>query len=333
MPWKNPWYDPRLSHTLPGGFCNPEPDVQQPGSLGRWRRERKVQALPKAPAGGYDAFIARWWQLADITGEEDGVWWLGHATLLLRKSGRYILTDPVFSERASPLRFYGPRRKTPPALALIQLPSLDAVLISHNHYDHLDLASIRLICRGFPEVRFFVPAGLGTWFRYHGIRYVTELDWWESQRMGEFHFTAVPARHWSMRTFWDRNRSLWCGWVIEHQHLRFWFSGDSGYSGILHAIPERLGPINAAALPIGAYEPRWFMSAHHMAPDEAVTLWHHIGRPLTIPIHWGVFELADESLDQPPQALLAALREVGEDEVLFQPRRIGQFMPLPSHDE
>jgi L-ascorbate metabolism protein UlaG (beta-lactamase superfamily) len=328
MPWKNPWYDPQLAHHLPNGFCNIEPGRRQPGDLKRWRRMRREQGLPFPPDDGYPGFIARWWQYADICGNEDAVWWLGHATLLLRINGRYLLTDPVFSHRASPLRFWGPQRRTPLALVPDDLPQLDAVLISHNHYDHLDGASIRLLHRRFPHVAFLVPAGLGAWFRRRGIHQVVERDWWQNHELNGITLTAVPARHWSMRTPWDRNRSLWCGWVVEGASRRFWFSGDTGYSDLLLEIPRRLGALDGAAIPIGAYEPRWFMRDHHMGPQEAVELWRAIGRPLAIPIHWGVFELADESLDAPPRELRAALSAAGEQESTFRPLRIGQYLAM-----
>ncbi len=329
MPWKNPWYDPQLAHHLPDGFRNIEPGRRQPGDLKRWRKMRREQGLPRPPAEGYPGFIARWWQYAEIQGDSDAVWWLGHATLLLRLNGRYLLTDPVFSLRASPLRFWGPQRRTPLALKPDDLPHLDAVLISHNHYDHLDCASIRSLHRRFPNVVFFVPVGLGTWFRRRGIRRVVERDWWQSHELNGITLTAVPARHWSMRTPWDRNRSLWCGWVAESADRRFWFSGDTGYSELLLEIPQRLGVLDGAAIPVGAYEPRWFMRYHHMGPQDAVALWQAIGRPIAIPVHWGVFELADESLDAPPRELRAALSAAGEEEEAdFRPLRIGQYLTL-----
>jgi L-ascorbate metabolism protein UlaG (beta-lactamase superfamily) len=326
--WKNPWYKPDYSHHSPDGFHNVEPEEQKAGDVRRWRRERKASGAPKPPKEGYDAFLARWWQPARLDEQGDGVWWLGHATLLLRINDRYILTDPIFSQRASPLRFLGPRRYTPPALAPGRLPPVSAVVISHNHYDHLDAASIRFIHRHFPAVHFYVPLGLGRWFRRCGITNVTELDWWQSRRDDEFAFHAVPARHWSMRTLWDRNRSLWCGWVIESVRLRFWFIGDSADSDLLRQIPRRLGPLDGAAIPTGAFEPRWFMANHHMGPVEAVALWRDIGRPPSIPVHWGAFELADEALDRPPQLVNEAMSEEEVASALFCPRRIGEFMPL-----
>lgn len=328
MAWTNPWYDPSLAHHTPEGFCNPEPDLRQPGDLRRWQRERKAQGLPLPPAQGYPQFTAQWWQPADLGGSDDRVWWLGHACLMLRTGGKITLIDPALSSRASPLRFYGPQRKTPASLAIANLPRVDCVLISHNHYDHLDLPTIKTIIKRFPQTEFVVPLGLARWFRKRGARRVTELDWWQFTCIGGLRVHAVPARHWSMRTLWDRNRSLWCGWVVQYQSLNVWFSGDSGYTENLLEIPRRLGPFNLAALPVGAYAPEWFMHGQHMNPQQAVSLYGALGQPLTIPIHWGVFELADESLDAPPQALADALQAAGMDGERFAAWRIGESRGL-----
>lgn len=329
MVWKNPWYNSAMPHHRPDGFCNPAPQTREDGDVQRWRKNRRQQRLPYPPKEGYAAFQDSWWQPVDFNAQGDGVWWLGHASLLLRLSGQYLLTDPVFSRRASPLTFYGPERKTPSPITLSELPHLDAVLISHNHYDHLDKHTIMEISRRFPEAYYYVPLGLKPWFLRLGIKQVVELDWWESKLHSSLSICAVPARHWSMRTLWDRNRTLWCGWVIGHAGKRFWFSGDTGYSKQLLEIPERLGVRDAAAIPIGAYAPRWFMGDNHMAPEQAVLLWQKIGKPLAIPIHWGVFELGDESLDEPPQVLLDTLIAAGESLTRFAPVRIGAFISMP----
>lgn len=323
----NRYYDAAKAHHTPEGFRNPEPSQRQEGDLQRWQDERKRQGLPKPPQHGYAQFTERWWQPADLSGSDDSVWWLGHASMLLRLGGRYVLIDPVLSERASPLSFYGPKRRTPPPLAVGQLPAVDAVLISHNHYDHLDRRTVRQLARRFPRAEFIVPLGLKRWFRRYRLN-VYELDWWQSVSLGELTAYATPARHWSMRTLWDRNRSLWCGWVIHHPALRFYFSGDSGYSERLAEIGHRLGPFDMAALPIGAYAPRWFMQEQHMDPQQSVTLYRQLNQPRAIPIHWGVFELADESLDEPPHQLNLALSEAGLEQHQFHPLKIGERIAL-----
>ncbi|MDI3362167.1 MBL fold metallo-hydrolase [Lelliottia sp. V89_10] len=329
MVWKNPWYNPSLKHHTPDGFRNIDFTGHQPGDVERWRKERKAAGLPKPPSLGYHDFVHQWWQPAELNDlSEDGVWWLGHASVLLRLDGQYLLTDPVFSRRASPLPFVGPERKTPPVISVETLPRLDALVISHNHYDHLDSATVRRLLRRFPDLRVFVPLGLGDWFRRRGAKSIIELDWWQSAIFQGLAITAVPAQHWSMRTFWNRNRSLWCGWVFEGTTQRFWFSGDTGYSPQLLAIPERLGEITAAALPAGAYAPRWFMSAHHMDPQSAIALWQQMGMPRAFPIHWGVFELADESLDEPVLELTQALSNVAPINDNFRILKIGQYLSL-----
>jgi L-ascorbate metabolism protein UlaG (beta-lactamase superfamily) len=329
MVWRNPWFNPSLSHHTPNGFRNTLPVGHQPGDVQRWRKARKAAGLPQPPALGYDDFQRQWWQPAVLNdAAEDGVWWLGHASVLLRLDGRYVLTDPVFSKRASPLPFMGPARKTPPALTVATLPAIDALVISHNHYDHLDAQTVRRLLKRFPDLTIFVPLGLAQWFRRRGAKQVFELDWWQTVVFQGMTFTAVPAQHWSMRTPWNRNQSLWCGWVMEGQHRRFWFSGDTGYSPELLAIPERLGKIDAAALPAGAYAPRWFMSAHHMDPQSSVALWQQLGKPLAFPIHWGVFELADESLDEPVNELSLALKSNDPGNERFRIIKIGQYLSL-----
>ena len=328
MAWKNPWFDGSKPHHTPEGFRNLEPDLRQSGDLKRWRKERKEQGLPHPPKAGYPAFIEHWCHPADLSGEDDRVWWLGHAALLLRLNKHYILIDPALSKRASPFAFAGPQRKTPSPLDIHHLPRLDYVLISHNHYDHLDKPTVKRIARRFPQARFIVPLGLALWCHQHGLRHVHQLDWWQHIEFAGIRIDAVPARHWSMRTVYDRNRSLWCGWVIRTPTLRFWFSGDSGYSEKLPEIAKRLGPFNLAALPVGAYAPKWFMGGQHMDPDQSVSLWRAIGKPVTIPIHWGVFELADESLDEPPAELMRALQSAGEDNTRFSAWRIGESRGL-----
>lgn len=327
----NRYYDANKAHHTPQGFINPEPTLHKQGDLRRWQEERKKLGLPKPPQEGYEQFNQRWWQAADLGGNQDSVWWLGHASLLLRLGGRYVLIDPVLSPRASPVNFYGPKRKTPPPVTVQQLPAVDVVLISHNHYDHLDRCTIKELTKRFRQVTFVVPLGLKRWFSHYPAKRVVELDWWESLVLDDMTLHATPARHWSMRTPWDRNRSLWCGWVIHHPALRFYFSGDSGYSEKLVDIGTRLGPFDMAALPIGAYAPRWFMQEQHMDPQQSVRLYQQLNSPRVIPIHWGVFELADESLDEPPQQLSEALKAAGIEQHRFDPLKIGARIDLDTN--
>ncbi|URX62304.1 MBL fold metallo-hydrolase [Luteibacter anthropi] len=311
MPWINPFYDAALAHHTPEGFRNLEPETREPGGLKRWRRERKEQGVPKPPAEGYDAFTRRWFQPAEFSGVDDAAWWLGHATVLVRRGGLNVLTDPVLGQRAAPLSFAGPARRTPTPVGIAGLPRIDVVVISHNHYDHLDRASVHALARRFPEAVFLVPLGLKRWFDKERIGNVRELDWWASTEVRGSTFTFVPARHWSARTLWDRNRSLWGGWVMTQGDFRFWFAGDTGYSDKLAEIGRRLGAIDLAAIPIGAYAPRWFMQGQHVDPAQAVQLHREVGCRRSIAIHWGVFELADDQLDEPPRLLGDALADAG----------------------
>ncbi len=309
MAWRNPWFDPSLAHHTREGFRNLEPFTHAAGAYRRWRSERRARKLPHPPEGGYEAFGKRWWQRASFAGNGDAAWWLGHACVLLRVGELHVLTDPVLSQRASPLSFAGPRRRTPAPTSVAQLPHVDVVLISHNHYDHLDTQTVKQLAHRFPQALFLVPLGLAGWLRRRGVKNVRELDWWQWVEHGGARFTCVPAQHWSKRTLWDTNRSLWSGWVMRHPDLRFYFAGDTGYSPELARIGERLGPFDLAALPIGAYAPRWFMHGQHVDPAQAVQLHRELDCRRSLAIHWGVFELADDALDEPPRLLAEALRE------------------------
>jgi len=239
--------------------------------------------------------------------------WIGHATVLLQLKGKNILTDPHFSERASPFRWIGPRRVVKPGLDLGELPPIDAVLISHDHYDSLDTTTIKRLLRrdGGDTTVFFVPLRLSSWFRDLDVKRVIELDWWESHKQGDLRFVAVPAHHWSKRGIITRNRTLWAGWVIEAPDFRFYFSGDSGYQPIFKEIGQKYGPFDLAAIPIGAYEPQWFMKYYHLSPEEAVKVHLDVGSRKSVAIHWGTFVLSDEPLDEPPKKLRKAMEEKG----------------------
>jgi L-ascorbate metabolism protein UlaG (beta-lactamase superfamily) len=255
--------------------------------------------------------------------------WIGHATVLLQIGGRNILTDPHLSERASPVSFAGPRRRVPPGLTLEQLPHVDAVVISHNHYDHLDADTItQLAAQAGGPPQFYVPLGLRRWFNELGIATVTELDWWESREMAGVKIHCVPVQHWSQRTLADRNQALWGGWVIEHPALRFFFTGDTGYSQDFKDIERRFGRFDVAAIPIGAYEPRWFMAPFHVNPAEAVQIHLDLKARYSLGIHWGTFEMTDEPLDEPPVVLERELSRLGIAPERFIVLRHGQTWRL-----
>ncbi|MGH8445945.1 MAG: MBL fold metallo-hydrolase [Solimonas sp.] len=331
MAWRNPYFDPALAHHRENGFVNPDPTVAIGGDFLRWRRERREQGLPKPPAAGYAAFAAEWRKPADFGIADDGrprAWWLGHACVLLRLAGKWVLTDPVLFGRASPLSFAGPERKIPAAATVDALPPIDIVLVSHNHYDHLDRPTIRALARRAAregwQTEFVAPLGLAASLRAFGARRVQEYDWWRGGMHTGLDIGCVPAQHWSARTPWDRNRTLWCGWTVKGDGFCFYFAGDIGWWDGVAEIGARSGPIDLAAIPIGAYAPRWFMHGQHIDPAEAVRVHRAIGARHSLAIHWGVFELADDPLDEPPRLLRDALAEAGLGESDFWLLRQGQ---------
>lgn len=213
----------------------------------------------------------------------------------------------MWSNRASPVSFLGPARVAPPGVDFDSLPPIDLVLLSHDHYDHLDLGTVRRIVRHHPDAGWIVPLGVGAWLRKRGAKLIAELDWWQSVRVRELDITCTPAQHFSGRRPDNRDSTLWSGWVIRAGDRAVFFAGDSGRHPEFAAITAKLGPFEAAFLPIGAYDPRWFMGPVHMAPDESVSAYTDIAsenreRPCTfIAMHWGTFRLTDEPMDEPPR--------------------------------
>lgn len=265
----------------------------------RWHKERQI--MP--PEGGYEKFNDDWYQDADFSIAGDAVWWLGHATALIKINNKVIITDPIFSERASPVNFIGPKRRTPCASTINQLPQIDIVVISHNHYDHLDCKSMRQLIKRFPLVVIVVPLGLKKKIISWGAKSVIELGWWQSTNIDNILVCATPAKHWSRRFLFDTNKTLWCGWVIQSAQRTIYFVGDTGYSPVLAEIKKHFSYIDIALIPIGSYSPRWFMHNQHIDPEQALQLFNDIGCKRAIAIHWGTFELADDPLDEPPKLL------------------------------
>ncbi len=245
--------------------------------------------------------------------------WIGHATFLIQMDGVNILTDPHFSERASPVSWAGPKRYTSPGLSLEDLPVIDFVIISHNHYDHLDLESIQKIQtkQGQNPPMFYVPLGLKSWFKDIGIGNVKELDWWGQDTLKNISLHSVPIQHYSNRTPWNRNETLWTGWVMESGQGTIFFVGDTGYSKDFKDIGKRFGPIDLSLLPIGAYEPRRFMESIHVNPEEAVKIHQDVQSKHSIGMHWGTFSLTTEDMDEPPRLLKKALKQVNISEREF----------------
>jgi N-acyl-phosphatidylethanolamine-hydrolysing phospholipase D len=248
--------------------------------------------------------------------------WVGHSTFLIQVGGLNILTDPMWSDRASPVRFAGPKRWVKPAMAIEDLPPIDVVVLSHDHYDHLDAWSVRELARLHPEARWLAPLGLGRLLRRWGAQAVAEMDWWEELGMHGVLFAAVPAQHYSARRLFDRWKALWCGWVIAADNgKRVYFAGDTAYFPGFVEIGARYGPFDAALMPIGGYLPRDYMKYVHMTPEEAVRGFMELRaasgeasdrQPGFVPMHWGTFKLSDEAMDEPVARLEQAWREHGE---------------------
>jgi N-acyl-phosphatidylethanolamine-hydrolysing phospholipase D len=243
------------------------------------------------------------------------VTWIGHATVLIQHQGINVLTDPMFSPYASPVSFAGPKRVSNAALSLEQMPPVHAVVISHNHYDHLDIASIKQL--GDQPV-YFVPLGLRAWLEARGIApsQIREMDWWQEETIEisskTLRVTATPSQHFSGRGLFDRDKTLWASWSLGWSDFQAWFGGDTGYNTQqFKEIGARLGPFDLGIIPIGAYEPRWFMSTVHVNPAEALLIHRDIGARASMGIHWGAFVLAGEGVLTPPSALATARAALG----------------------
>lgn len=318
------------AHHTAGGFRNNHPGREpQATDLIRWAWNRLT-----GPAIRHDPAAVPW-QAVDTqrlrtTAGTPRVTWLGHATVLIEAGGQRVLTDPFLFERASPLAWLGPKRRTPLPLALADLPRIDAVLISHNHHDHLDVASLRALAAqpgGAPRV--LVPLGDAGWLRAAGLPGVEEMDWWQSLSLGTITLTFVPVQHWSQHFFERRrDRSLWGGFVLSTPGWQALFAGDTGYSPDFREIRRRLGAMDLALLPIGAYQPRWLTRRQHIDPAEALQIHRDLDATLSLGIHWGTLVLSDEPIQQPAQDLVSARAQAGVTEAEFPIWAIGETREL-----
>jgi L-ascorbate metabolism protein UlaG (beta-lactamase superfamily) len=311
-------------------FFNPEPTIRNtagkrfglltiirarlkrdPASWSEWPKHVDNKPYPK-PAGAVPPANV------DVT-------FIGHSSFLLRLAGQTILTDPVFSKRCSPVSFAGPSRVRAPGLAIAELPAIDLVLLSHNHYDHCDLASLRKLRRRFPQMRIVTTLGNAAYLARKRIPGATELDWWQSVQVGDTKITLTPARHFAARSLSDRNKTLWAGMMIAPASgPKIYFAGDTGYTKFFKDIAERLGPPDLALLPIGAYEPRWFMGPVHMNPADAVQAFSDLGARRAIGMHFGTFQLTAEPIDAPERDLQAAKTEAGMADEAFVTLDVGE---------
>jgi L-ascorbate metabolism protein UlaG (beta-lactamase superfamily) len=306
------------AHYARGAFQNLEPtDKLRPGSFGEMLRHQLLGEEQRVPAQPVP--IVRRTSADYATAPASGLraTWLGHASVLLELDGTRVLVDPVFSQRCSPFTFVGPQRFAALPIALADLPKVAVVVISHDHYDHLDMATVEaLAARG---ARFVVPLGIGAHLERWGVPAdrITDLDWYEHTTRDGLRFTATPARHYSGRGALDGDATLWASWVIASTRHRVFFSGDTGYSREFARIGEKLGPFDLTLIKIGASDPTW--DQIHMSPEDAVRTHRDVRGALMLPIHWGTFNLANHAWNDPPERLFSAARAAGIHFVVPRP--------------
>ncbi len=321
----------RPTHHTPRGFRNPpgaDHAIPTRGSLWRFlmRRladRRRRPAVPDGHVLGEPAALAGLERLAGA----HSLTWLGHASFLIRLGGKTMISDPYLTDWAGPVRGTGPKRLVPAGIGLANLPPIDALILSHNHYDHLDGWAIRAM-PGKDRITVIVPLGLGRYFTRRGYRDVREVDWYHSVDLGPVAITALPALHWSKRTPFDRNRSLWASFSIRSADHHLWFAGDTGYGTIFEQLGRSHGPFDTVLVPIGAYEPADIMRPHHTTPEEAVQVARDMRAHTMVAMHWGTVVLTDEPAFEPPGRFRAAATAAGYDEDRAWLMKIGETRRL-----
>ena len=331
----------RPAHHAPDGrFRIPWPlevaDARSGGSFLRWQWERMTQKRAPNPPPGRLPVVQHQVASPRAPDGEIRVTWVGHATFLIQAAGLNLLTDPVWSRRASPTQIIGPARFQAPGIPFGELPPIDAVLLSHDHYDHLDQGTVeRLRDRFGADLPWITPLAYRAWFGDVGARNVTELDWWEETEIvgvtGAVRVACAPAQHWTRRALKEMNDRLWASFALTlPDGRRIYFGGDSGYFRGYAEIGERLGPFDVTLLPIGAYDPRWFMAPAHMNPEEAVRAHRELGgRGAFVGMHWGTFRLTDEDPLEPPVRARAAWTAEGLPERDLHLLKHGETLILP----
>ena len=303
-------------HYVEGGFHNPPGSPEYAGSLSdtitaytdrTWESVTGFKPTlspeyilaPNQVRGG----------LAQVRGS-DSLTWLGHASFLIELGGKMILTDPFLSEYATGMPPFGPKRATPAALTVEELPQIDILVVSHNHYDHLDAPTIEALT-GKENIHVIVPLGMGAFFTERGYTEVTELDWYDEAAVGSFTVSAVPSIHGSGRGLFDRDEVLWAGFVIRNGAKQVYFAGDTAYGPVFSEIGRKIGPVDYALVPIGVYEPRRRMKSRHVDPEEALRIGQELGAKTIVGMHWGTIRLSDEAFEEPPRRFRQAADERG----------------------
>jgi N-acyl-phosphatidylethanolamine-hydrolysing phospholipase D len=306
-------------HGAPGRFFNPwNREERGLTDLLRWQLSRnpydKKRPL-EVPVAANDG--------ASLAGREHSgsLTWVGHSTFAVHDDDDVFLTDPHFGARA-----FVPVRKVAPGIPLASVPRHAFGVVSHDHYDHLDAYTVKQLPA---SMAWFVPLGLAAWFRKRGRQNVVELDWWQSGHHGRWTITCLPTQHWSARVENRRNSTLWCSWLLRNEKRSYYFAGDSGYFGGFREIGRRFGPVDVAMLPIGAYEPRWFMRSQHMDPAEALRAFTDLGARTMVGMHWGTFDLTDEPVDEAPRELGRALGETDIDRERVKVLAVGERWRVP----
>ena len=315
------YHGPPSDHFDGHRFRNPESNVRgffpflrwiATRRRGKWRRWTDSRPGPAPPE-----------RVSDLRAT-----FVNHSTVLVQAGGWNVLTDPVWSKRVSPVGWAGPRRRRPAGIRFEDLPPIDLVLVSHNHYDHLDIETLGRIARR-DSPRFLVPLGNALFLRSRGIA-ARDLDWWDAVELGRgLRVTAVPVAHFAGRGLTDRNRTLWCGFVLSSSAGNVFFAGDTGYGRHFREIRERFAPIRLAILPIGAYRPEWFMGPVHLSPTQAVVAHADLGARTSLGIHFGTFELADEAEDEPAREIERLLALSPEPKPRFWVLEFGEGRDVP----
>jgi N-acyl-phosphatidylethanolamine-hydrolysing phospholipase D len=308
------------THSRDGTFFNPwhpfTPSVWKVLRFGLTRNPFDRSREPVLPVVANDGH--------DLSGAADPprITWVGHATFAIHDGSDVVLTDPNFASRMVVVK-----RHTPPGIPIEAVPDEAIGVISHSHNDHLDAGSVDRLPA---SMHWFVPLGLGAWFRERGRTSVVELDWWQSAKQGRWTITCLPSQHWSRRLGMGTNTALWCSWLLDSGSTRYYFAGDTGYFQGFREYGRRFAPIDVAMLPIGAYEPRWFMREQHVNPAEAYRAFGELGARYMLPMHWGTFDLSFEPMDRPPSELMEAVDAAAGDRSRVRILAIGQTWEVPA---